>query len=287
MGDALSSVVAILSQLEYASILSLINAPLAVMALRVRSDSLAKCTCFALCESLEIILITSLKTNITDDTDGTMALNACKDRKANAVRMDEIGPRMYMYFALDLGPLYFWVKGSWYRTLQRMHFTLAYLPAVRPSRMASMLESFEGTLSEWIRLNEAYRERPYICLCLREVRIIDDYDKNCYETRTLVDMKLELIDSLLDDSRLELVTLATIQGDDDDDVKGRRVFECNRQAVVEEWSRDNCRVKEAFDFERSSHGREALPCTVQMSFTAGQSEGASLIPPVRQTQHCT
>ena len=43
------------------------------MALRVRSDSLAKCKCFAVCDSLKITLDASLKANITDDTDRTMA----------------------------------------------------------------------------------------------------------------------------------------------------------------------------------------------------------------------
>ena len=262
------------------------------MALRVRNASIAKCTCFALCDSLKITLDTSLKANIADDTDRNMALNACKDRTENGTSiaasdllMDEVDPHKYTYFALDLGQLYFCVHGRWYRTLQRMHFTLAYLPAVRPSHKARMLQSFEGTLLEWIRLNGAYKERPYICLHLRQVRIIDDYDKNCYETRTLVNMKGEIINSLLDENRLELATLTTTQ--DDGDVRGRRVFEDNRKAVVEKWGRDIGRLKQAFKFERSSHGREASPHTVQMSFTTGQSEGASLIPPGKHTQHCT
>ena len=249
----------------------------------IRCESFAKSTCYALCKDLTIVVKSGWKSfgdwvdPFADDRVASIALCSvrrdgvvCNEEKRECC--DEVNNH-YTYFALDLGPLYVRVGSHWYKTVQNMHFTIAYLPSLTSRYKTLMWITFRETLAEWIRFNCAYSERPYTLLQLRRVKVLDEYDNNCWTVRKLVDMHPDVINHELDNGRLELVTPTTVR----DDAQGGRVFEPNRQAVVRMHGRDIGRLKQAHQLEGRNHGKEKSRHTVQMSFSAGQSEGGDFV----------
>ena len=266
----------------------------------IKSSSFGKSTTFALCDALSITVKSGWKST-ADYKDPWAeyrgsAIEVCKEKAhkldvdcATVATDDFLGEAAdcdtkYTYVALDLGPLHVFVKGKWYKTIQDMHFTIAYLPALTCACKWYMWRNLRETLYYWIRLNCNYTERPLTVMSFRRVRIFEEYDNNCWTICRLVNMDAATINKYLFEKRIELVTPTSRL-----DADGNKEFEPEEEAVVRMYHRDIGRLKQSIDIERRSHGKEQSRHTVQMSFQDGQSEGSgsSHIPPATKLKNVT